>query len=145
MRCHGSALLAMRPSLSLLWRDAVGSGDPLTRVLSAGEKLNVPSEIAPQRTRIHYGLAPHTDGWRGFYSGVIERSAAPVSVMSQPLGPGSDCFHSSLRARRGRFEAVSVAEADRDYSADAFPSAELRLLGAFRLWGAVHYFLRIRT
>src|SRR5436305_15109682 len=48
-------------------------GDPLTRVLSAGETVNLPSEITPQRTRIHYGLAPHTNGWRGFYSGVIER------------------------------------------------------------------------
>src|SRR3954453_21593699 len=61
-------------------------GDPLTRVLSAGETVDLPSEATPQRTRIHYGLAPHTNGWRGFYSGVIERSATPVSVMSQPLG-----------------------------------------------------------
>src|SRR3954470_23333261 len=73
---YGSAVNAM---LSVLQ-------DPLTRVLSGGEKLELPVEIAPQRTRIHYGLAPHTNGWRGFYSGIVVRSASPVSVMSQPLG-----------------------------------------------------------
>ncbi len=116
-------------------------GDPLTRVLSADEKLNDPSEIAPQRTRIHYGLTPHTNGWRGFYSGVIDRSATPVSVLSQPLG---EELTASIRlsepivkeAARG----PSGVPPDRDFAEEPFPSAELRLLGAFRFWGAVHYF-----
>ncbi len=114
--------------------------DPLTRVLSSGEKLDLPSEISPQRTRIHYGLAPHTNGWRGFYSGVVERSATPVSVMSQPLG--SD-LTASIRLSepmdKGAVRASSGVP-DRDYADEPFPSAELRLLGAFRLWGAAHYF-----
>ena len=114
--------------------------DPLTRVTSPGEKLELPSEIAPQRTRIHYGLAPHTRGWRGFYSGVIERSAAPVSVMSQALGSDLSVSIRLSEPVAANSRPVSVAKVDGDYSADAYPSAELRLLGAFRLWGAVHYF-----
>ena len=62
--------------------------DPLTRVLSRDDKLELPPGITPQRTRIHHGLPPYTNGWRGFYSGVVERSAAPVSTMSLPLGSG---------------------------------------------------------
>ncbi|MFL6448402.1 MAG: S41 family peptidase [Bryobacteraceae bacterium] len=114
--------------------------DPLTRVLSLGEKADVPAEVAPQRTRIHYGLPPHTNGWRGFYSGVVERSAAPVSVMSQPLG--SDLTASirlSEPTAKGAASAALVAH-DRDYSEATFPSPELRVLAAYRLWGAVHYF-----
>lgn len=127
------------------YKSAVGAmlsvlQDPLTRVLSPGEEPQSPSEITPQRTRIHYGLAPRTNGWHGFYSGIIERSAAPVSVISQPLG--SD-LAASIRLSQPIAEGsrpVSVAKPDRDYSEDAFPSTELRVLGAFRLWGAVHYF-----
>jgi C-terminal processing protease CtpA/Prc len=116
-------------------------GDPLTRVLSPGETLNLPSEISPQRTRIHYGLAPHTNGWRGFYSGVIERSATPVAVMSQPLGEDlTASIRLSEPITKEAVRAPSGAPPDRDYSENAFPSPELRLLGAFRLWGAVHHF-----
>ncbi len=127
------------------YKSAVGSmlsvlQDPLTRVLSPGEDLKVPPEVTPQRTRIHYGLPPHTAGWHGFYSGAIERSPAPVSVMSLPLG--SD-LTASIRLSEPVAEGArpaSLAKPDRDYSEDVFPSAELRVLSAFRLWGAVHYF-----
>ncbi|MFL6417686.1 MAG: S41 family peptidase [Bryobacteraceae bacterium] len=127
------------------YRGAVGTmlsvlQDPLTRVLSPGEKVGVPSDLAPQRTRIHHGLTPYTHTWRGFYSGVVERSAAPVSMMSQVLA--SDLVASirlSEPVIKGAPRVVS-SNPDRDYAEDAFPSTELRLLSAFRLWGAVHYF-----
>lgn len=114
--------------------------DPLTRVTSPGETVDIPSEVAPQRMRIHYGLPPHTKGGRGFYSGVIERSAAPVSAMSQALGPDlSVSIRLSEPVPTGS-RRPSTPKVDEDYSADSYPSAELRLLAAFRLWGAVHYF-----
>jgi len=114
--------------------------DPLTRVTSPGETVDVPSEIVPQRMRIHYGLPPHTKGWRGFYSGVIERSAAPVSVMSHAVGPELSVSIRLSEPVPAGLRLVPAAKVDADYSADPYPSAELRLLAAFRLWGAVHYF-----
>jgi C-terminal processing protease CtpA/Prc len=115
-------------------------GDPLTRALSPGETVALPSDLSPQRARIHYGLRPHSQGWHGFYSGVIERSAGPVAVMSQPLGAElTASIRLSETTQTGTVFPLA-SQPDRDYAEDAFPSTELRLLGAFRLWGAVHYF-----
>jgi C-terminal processing protease CtpA/Prc len=114
--------------------------DPLTRAVSPDDKLELPPGITPQRTRIHHGLPSHTNGWRGFYSGVVERSAALVSTMSLPLGSG---LTASIRLSEPIAKGLTAEPFDRrdqDYSENAFPSAELRLLAAFRLWGAVHYF-----
>ena len=96
-------------------------------------------EARPQRVRFYHGLPPDGEKSQIFFSGFLteDRGTGP-RVAFFALGDG---VRVSLRLS----EAVSGVRKDErpkqdTLSSPPFPSAEGRILSAFRIWGAVRYF-----
>ncbi len=118
--------------------------DSLTRVekadasgLTRPDTVEMNSGLRTQQFRIHYGLASTRSNV--FYDAVGFKAGAQSSSVAVP-------FDNELVVRvRTSQPAVWSAEQllgqqEKAYDESPYPSVELRILSAYRIWGAIHYF-----
>lgn len=115
--------------------------DPLTRAYGEGEQQRLEAaEKGPQRSWIHYGLPAFQNGWSGFYSAFLVRNDALPATVMVPLGMNVTAAIRIAEIMGEKAVSAPVNRPDRLYAENAYPPIELRVLAAYKLWGAVHYF-----
>ena len=117
--------------------------DPLTRVTGpkAIEVADDPAAVG-QRIWIHHGLPSTLPGASAFYQAFAVKPDFKTEVVTLALAPAvtgqirlsEPVFLSALS------NPVPNPAPDLEYSETPFPSVELRILSAFRIWGVIHNF-----
>lgn len=98
---------------------------------------------AGQRLWIHHGLEPETGtDATPFYSAFLYRSGDAVEDVSVPMGGFS--VKVPLSENVSGTAAIPAPPAGSRYSDAAYPSTELRILAAYKIWGILHYFFAYR-
>ncbi len=111
----------------------------MMRILEA----NAPAPGPGERAWIHHGWPPETAEQSAgpFYSAFLYKAANAVERVSVPMGGFSVNVPLSEPATAG--PAVPSPSAARIYAA-AYPSTELRIMAAYKIWGVLHYFFAYR-
>ena len=100
-----------------------------------------PAGTAGQRMWIHRGLPPEIGEPSGdFYSAFLYKPGSVIDEVNVPMGGFSVKVRLSEPATSAGIPAPRPA---RIYS-DAYPSTELRILAAYKIWGVFHYFFAYR-
>jgi hypothetical protein len=96
-----------------------------------------------QRSWIHHGFAPEAGEPAAgpFYSAFLYKASKALEEVSVPMGGFSVKFSLTEAATSG--PAVPPSPAARVYAA-AYPSTELRIMAAYKIWGVLHYFFAYR-
>ncbi len=129
--------VAIRQMLSVLQ-------DSLTRVeLANASGLTEPETVETnpgprtQQFRIHYGLASAKSS--AFYEAVGFRAGTQSSTVIVPFGDKLVVrVRTSQAAAWNEDQLLGLRE--KAYDESPYPSTELRILSAYRIWGAIHYF-----
>jgi C-terminal processing protease CtpA/Prc len=96
---------------------------------------------AGQRVWIHRGLPPETgEPSSPFYSAFLYKPGVQPDEATVPMGAFSVAVTLSEPAAG---PAIPDPHSARVY-ADAYPSTELRILAAYKIWGVLHYFFAYR-
>lgn len=98
---------------------------------------------AGQRVWVHHGLAPESGESANspFYSAFLYKPTIASEEVSVPMGGFNVTVPLSEPATAG--PPVPPTLAARTYP-DAYPSTELRILAAYKVWGVLHYFFAYR-
>ena len=93
------------------------------------------------RSRMHHGLASYGSRSPFYYSGfVVKPSPGSIETATVPLGANT---FASVRLSEPvplGDHAGTLRQPDRPYTEPSYPSVEYRILAAYRIWGAIHYF-----
>ncbi len=110
-------------------------------VEATGSSSDSPVSGAALRIWIHHGLPPETGSPSNhFYSAFLYKPADAPEEVTVPMGGFSVNVPLSDSAIG---PAIPSPAAPRIYR-DAYPATELRILGAFKIWGVFHYFFAYR-
>ena len=103
----------------------------------------VPSSTGGQRVWIHHGLPPENTNSAAtpFYSAFLYKPTNTIETVHVPMGGFSVDVPLSEPANAGT--PIPPMIAARTY-ADSYPSTELRILAAYKVWGVLHYFFAYR-
>jgi C-terminal processing protease CtpA/Prc len=94
-----------------------------------------------QRVWIHHGLPPETDEAASpFYSAFLYKPGNAPDEVSVPMGG----FSVNVRLSEPAAGAGIPAPRSPRVYGDAYPSTELRILAAYKIWGVFHYFFAYR-
>jgi len=104
---------------------------------------NAPPSSAAQRVWVHHGLAPESgeSSKSPFYSAFLYKPTIAPEEVSVPMGG----FNVTVRLSEPATAGIPIPPtlATRTYP-DAYPSTELRILAAYKVWGVLHYFFAYR-
>ena len=125
--------------------------DPLTRAavlppdanpfLQNETLRNEEGKIPNQRSRMHHGLSPSGFHSPFYYSGfVVKPSPGLVETATVPLGANAFAGVRLAEPVREGDHTAFLPQTDRPYAEPSYPSIEYRILAAYRVWGAIHYF-----
>src|SRR5579875_854897 len=114
--------------------------DPET--MAAQGEPGAPQEAAgPQRIWIHNGLPrPNSDFYSAFV--IAEQGSAPSVRIN--MGESVQAVVRLSEPAPAQAAAAPSPRADRDYSDTPYPSAEYRILAAYKIWGTIRYFFGYR-
>ncbi len=116
--------------------------DPGSHIVRPG---NVGPELggaSGQRIWVHYGFPPESGPDSGlFYSAFAYRSSNLPVVADIPVGGG---FRACIRLDEASGTANALAVKPDSYPDSRYPSAEYRILAAFKIWGVIHEFFAYR-
>ena len=105
------------------------------------ESTPEPSVGDGQRVWVHHGLPPETGGPSShFYSAFLYKPGTAREEASVPMGG----FNVSLPLSEPVSSPAIPSPAPEHVYIDAYPSTELRILAAYKIWGAFHYFFAYR-
>jgi C-terminal processing protease CtpA/Prc len=98
-------------------------------------------KIPSQRFRMHHGLGSSEARSSFYYSGfAVKPSSGVVETATVPLGANT---FAGVRLSEPVREADYIdllPQTDRPYAEPSYPPVEYRILAAYRMWGAIHYF-----
>ncbi|MBV9265726.1 MAG: hypothetical protein JO061_06125 [Acidobacteriaceae bacterium] len=94
----------------------------------------IPATSGPQRTWVHFKIDRS-----GF---MTVPNATPLLTLE--LGPGAHAEVPLSEPVRAQLPVVPDPQPDATYANLPYPPTELRILSAYKLWGAVHYFFAYR-
>ncbi len=99
-------------------------------------------KAAYQRSRMHHGLAPSgATRSRFYYSGfVIKPSPGLIETATVPLGANTFASVRLSEPVKNGDQIDLLPPSDHPYKNSSYPSVEYRILAAYRIWGAIHYF-----
>jgi C-terminal processing protease CtpA/Prc len=118
----------------------IGVAQP-TATAASGDSADPAQTVHGHRTWIHFGLTR---------SAFAARPGLAVEAVSMAMGEGVEAVvHlsepiSSGAAAAGTVAAFPSPEPDRAYNELRYPPAEYRILAAYKIWGAFHYFFAYR-
>ena len=99
------------------------------------------SGSAWQRLWIHHGLPPETgEAASPFYAAFLYEPGSESDEVSVPMGG----FSVNVRLSEPAAGAGIPAPRSPRVYGDAYPSTELRILAAYKIWGVFHYFFAYR-
>lgn len=111
----------------------------LTTLKAVGDRAN--GTTFTQRSRFYHGLPPSQGPSRLYYSGLLVRpGTGDIETAAVPLGANLTAYVRLSENVQENSPDVSPQQTDRLYTTDVYPSVEYRILAAYKVWGAIHYF-----
>ncbi len=107
-------------------------------------ETDTPPSGTGQRVRIHHGLAPETGdpATSPFYSAFLYKPTNALEQIAVPMG-GGFTVSVPLSEPASAGPPIPPPLAKHNYAAP-YPSTELRILAAYKIWGVLHYFFAYR-
>lgn len=100
-----------------------------------------PAVGSGQRVWIHHGFAPETAEPSPFYSAFLYKPGDSTEEVNVPMGGFT--VKVALSETAGATPLIPSARAAH-FDPAPFPSTELRILAAYKIWGVLHYFFAYR-
>lgn len=135
------ALIAALPNIRAAQTPA--EYEAAIRSLLGSMKINPAHAGSNQRSLFHYGFPPEVpnNSPSPFYSAfLIKTASGPADAVTIPMGSFSVDIPLSTDAASPN---PPLAPTEAAFSA-SYPSAELRILAAYKIWGILHYFFAYR-